>query len=232
MEIEDLIRYLDSRGLEKTEDKGREPAAQSEESLRRMADREKYVPRVYDDARRMGRNGFYLSEEDIKNKNYKGNPTVGYGHKLSKDELDSGMVDGKSIYGGFKESGQEDFTLDPTYTGGLTKEEAFEQMREHPVRKDVQKAIDLVKVLMNQGQEDALHEAGFNIGPGALKKIIDTANKKSWDAAADRLQKYDKATVKDKKGKKKKVKMKGLTERRKDEADRLRNEGIEDNGLY
>lgn len=183
---------------------GRFPAAQSQESLEKMKDIERFISKVYDDAKTQRDKGFYLSEDDIKNKRYKGNPTIGYGHLLSKEELKSGKVGGSDIY------------------SGISKELADKLVRNHKVRKDVNRQIQKVSTPMSQDMEDALHEAGYNIGAGSLRKIINTINKSGWDKAAERLRKYNTATVKDEKtGKKKKVIMRGLTDRREDEASRM-----------
>lgn len=145
---------------------------------------------VYDDA-----TGKPLSQKDIANRSYKGYPTVGYGYKLSPEEIKSGSLkSGESIY------------------GGLPETRAKELISKSGPMKDVSNQIAKLKVDLSPQQVSALYRAGYNIGSGSLGKIIRTINKSGVEAGAKQLGKYTSS-----KGKT----MKGLQERRKREVEAL-----------
>lgn len=177
--------------LTKLKNVSREPAAQSEESFENMLKTEGFRNKPYDDL-----TGKELSREDLEAGNYKGTPTIGYGTVIDDKMRESGL-DGVDLY-----------------SGELTEEQAKKYAGNFGLREEIDNRIQRMKMDLSQDQEDALHEAGYNLGGPQLQKIIDTVKSEGFDAGADRLQLYDKS---------KGVQLAGLTKRRKDEADRLRN---------
>lgn len=169
----------------------REPAAQSQESFEKMLKVEGFRNKPYDDL-----TGKELTREDILAKNYKGTPTVGYGTVINDDIMKDGLR-GVDIF-----------------SGDLNEHQARDFAGKHEIRDEITKRIDRMKMDMSQDQEDALHEAGYNLGGPQLQKIINTVKDQGFDAGADRLELYNKS---------KGVELPGLVTRRKDEADRLRN---------
>jgi len=159
-------------------------AKQSKPSFERMLKIESYRKFPYDDL-----TGKRITYRNCLRNDYKGTPTVGYGTVLKKCK--------KWIY-----------------VRGISKYVARKWARNHPVRKEVNWRIKRLKMDLSQDQEDALHEAGYNLGGTQLGRVLKTLKKHGFNASADHLMKFTRS-----KGKL----LRGLVKRRKDEAERLRN---------
>ncbi len=160
-------------------------AAQSPKSFELLLKKEGFRSKPYDDI-----TGKTLTKKDIVSGNYTGTPTIGYGTVIPK------------VW----------YKKDWLYWG-LSKKNARKWAKHHPVRKQVNKRIARVSRALTQDQEDVLHEVGYNIGPTALGRIIQTLNKEGFRQAAKHLMKFTQS---------KGVVLPGLVKRRKEEAKRLR----------
>lgn len=100
-----------------------------------------------------------------------GHETIGYGHKLTKKEKDTGK-----------------------YKGGISKKDAEDLLRqdleqaENAVNKDV-------KVPLNQNQFDALVSFVFNVGAGKFNRstLLKRLNNGEYDAVPAELARWNKA---------------------------------------
>lgn len=160
-------------------------AAQSEKSFERMLRMEGFRALPYDDV-----TGKTLTKKDVLSGNYEGKPHIGYGVVIPKRWYKKAWL-----------------------YNGITKAYARRMAKKHPVRVAVNREVKRVRRKITQDQEDVLHEAGYNIGPYAIRLIIRTLNKKGPKAAANHLLRYNRAYGKI---------HKGLVKRRKKEAKRLR----------
>lgn len=109
----------------------------------------------------------YEGYEDVRYQDQAKNTTIGYGHKLTADELKRNA-----------------------YASGISEEEAAELLR-----KDLETAEryvrETVKVPMRQHEFDALVSYTYNLGGGYLKKESDVPgyfNKERFQEAADALR--------------------------------------------
>ena len=95
-------------------------------------------------------------------------PTIGYGHLLTKQELENG-----------------------TFTEGITKLEA-----ERLLRKDVcfaeRAVLRLIKVPLSDGQFDALVSFTFNLGSGSLQRstLRRKLNRAEYDSIPNELMRW------------------------------------------
>lgn len=128
----------------------------SKDILEYIKEEEAFKSKVYDD-----RTGKSISKEDLKNKNYKGFPTIGYGRKLSKEEIKSGKVKDKDIF------------------KGISKEEATKIFNEQPQFNQIKSKIDSKqgKARLTKEQIDAMYSLGYNAGPNAVSTKIDLLEK-------------------------------------------------------
>lgn len=160
-------------------------ASQSSESFERVLQLEGFRSLPYDDA-----TGKTLTKRQIISGDYKGKPHIGYGTVIPKHWFNKEWV-----------------------YRGVSKTFARNLAKQHPIRKLVSREVLKVKITLTQDQEDVLHEAGYNLGHIAIRKLVKTLNEKGVNAAADRLLLYVKSNGKT---------LKGLVKRRKQEAKRLR----------
>lgn len=177
-----------------TMEAAREPAALSSVGADLIKGEEAFVPYLYDDFTRKR-----LTKEDIEKQNFKGTPTLGYGTTFTPEELTSGKAYDTDIY------------------GDIDRSKANQMFKNHPVMKDVETVIEKqitpeLRKQLTQEQEDALYSFGYNVGPAALTKVIETYNKDGLEAAVDRLKKYTRSKGKE---------LGGLVKRRNLEADYL-----------
>lgn len=138
-------------------------AEQSPESFERVLKIEKYRRFPYDDV-----TGKRLSYMDVKNKKYKGTPTIGYGVVMTKSQKQA----------------------EPLFTIGISKKTAYKWAKNHRVRKEVAKRISRLKTKLTQDQEDVLHEAGYNLGGPQLGRILRTIDKHGIEAGAKHLEQF------------------------------------------
>lgn len=175
----------------------------SEEGLKFIMDEEGYRPSPYDDLTKKP-----LSLEDIRNKNYKGNPTIGYGHKLTENELRTGKLQGRDIYAGIDE---------PTARKMVSKEDALKDTR--AVLLKALKGEERVK--MTPEQLDALYSFGYNVGPGVLEKEV-LPLRGNQDEMIKQMQKYNKSKGQE---------LPGLIERRKIEGEMMKGRKYQQGGM-
>lgn len=107
------------------------------------------MPRIENLKRREGFRGKVYKDTE-------GYPTIGYGHKLTADEIKSGK-----------------------YKAGLTKEEAEELLRKDVVKHD-KEAMELAEErgiewnLMTEPQQDAMKDMVYQLGKGSASKFKNT----------------------------------------------------------
>ena len=97
-----------------------------------------------------------------------GYPTIGVGHLIRDD--------------------------DPDFSGGITREQAIELLRDDA--RDAEDAVNRhVEVDLNQHQFDALVSFVFNVGGGAFRKstLVRLLNQGQYDAVPDQLRRWNKA---------------------------------------
>ncbi len=94
-----------------------------------------------------------------------GLPTIGYGHRLLEGE---------------------------SFPGGIDETQA-EEMLARDVRAAELAVLRMAKVLLTQGQFDALVDFVFNLGAGRLAEstLLRELNARSYDAAAEQLLRWD-----------------------------------------
>ncbi len=133
---------------------------------------------------------FIAREEAVRTKVYQdaaGKPTIGIGHLLTPDEVESGVlvIEGEEI----------------PYQGGITEEQAYALFRQDLAR--FEKAVnDSVEVPLKQNQFDTLVSFCFNVGAGrpggAGKKplgfrgstLLRLLNQGDYDAVPGELAKW------------------------------------------
>jgi lysozyme len=133
----------------------------------------------------MSRNGRKLLAqwEGVRNAVYDdaaGLPTIGVGHLLTQDELDSGTIE---------INGQE-----AEYRHGLSDKQVLDLLAQDLV--GFEKAVDkAVQVPLSQNQFDALVSFAFNVGTGAFDKstLLKVLNQGQYDQVPGQLRRWVKA---------------------------------------
>jgi len=109
-----------------------------------------------------------------------GLPTIGVGHLLTQDELDSGTIE---INGQVVE-----------YRHGLSDQQVLDLLSQDLV--GFVKAVDkAVQVPLSQNQFDALVSFAFNVGTGAFEKstLLKVLNQGQYDQVPGQLRRWVKA---------------------------------------
>ncbi len=121
--------------------------------------------------------------EGLRNKVYKdvaGLPTIGVGHLLTKEEINSGKItiDGEPV----------------EYDAGLDDEQVIALLSQDLNRFE-QAVSEGVHVPLNQNQFDALVAFTFNIGVGAFEKstLLKELNQGRYDEVPEQMRRWVKA---------------------------------------
>ena len=131
---------------------------------------------------KVGQNGkaLFVEWEGLKHQVYSdtgGEPTIGIGHLLTRDERRSGKI---------RISG-----LCIDYRNGLTTEQCY-QLLEQDVAIAEKSVNDSVHVELNQNQFDALVSLAFNIGRSAFRAstLVKLLNQKQYDKVPEQMRRW------------------------------------------